>query len=420
MLTPSSLENEVHSADETVNISRRSALSALISATIGSAAVFRQKIASLLVDDNQGIPELSEMTILKQNGRSKLAEAAASLQSNIESDPTYLEKQRSALQHDIWRDGNILPVDLPVQITQNTKECDWPMPELRTYGVTHKISIKDKHPEFETPFTSHVYYYKPPADANSNRLMIVHQGHGGVAANLTDSIAMRLRNSGFHILYANMPLIGGNTGPTPPSAHQTHTTPGGVNSCCGHQNMGAFATDKINPLRYFFSHISTGIHHAKIINNQDFDDISMCGISGGGYTTTVYPALDPSIKHSFAIAGSMPHELRTSNEYAWEDDSGQSMFTHAPMYMMYALSSVGPKGGRTHRQMYNLNDGVFAAKDGRHNVYCPILKPVIESAGGDFDVVADLYANQHHITFAHQNSIVQTILSPNNIRAENK
>ena len=35
-------------------------------------------------------------------------------------------------------------------------------------------------------------------------------------------------------------------------------------------------------------------------------NISMCGFSGGGWTTTIAAAIDPRIKNSFPVAGSLP------------------------------------------------------------------------------------------------------------------
>lgn len=43
-----------------------------------------------------------------------------------------------------------------------------------------------------------------------------------------------------------------------------------------------------------------------------FKDFSMVGISGGGCTTHLYAAVDPRIKTSFPVAGSLPRYLRTA------------------------------------------------------------------------------------------------------------
>ena len=40
----------------------------------------------------------------------------------------------------------------------------------------------------------------------------------------------------------------------------------------------------------------------------------MIGISGGGWTTTVYPAIDTRISESFSVAGSLPLSLRNTIE----------------------------------------------------------------------------------------------------------
>ena len=39
----------------------------------------------------------------------------------------------------------------------------------------------------------------------------------------------------------------------------------------------------------------------------------MAGLSGGGWTTTLYAAIDPSIRYSFPVAGTIPLYLRTGD-----------------------------------------------------------------------------------------------------------
>ena len=42
----------------------------------------------------------------------------------------------------------------------------------------------------------------------------------------------------------------------------------------------------------------------------NFERYSMLGLSGGGWTTVVYSAIDDIISDSFSVAGSMPFYLR--------------------------------------------------------------------------------------------------------------
>ena len=62
-----------------------------------------------------------------------------------------------------------------------------------------------------------------------------------------------------------------------------------------------------NPLEYLISPVITMINYSK---GKNFDDITMIGISGGGWTTTLTAAVDTRIKFSFPVAGSYPMYIR--------------------------------------------------------------------------------------------------------------
>ena len=63
------------------------------------------------------------------------------------------------------------------------------------------------------------------------------------------------------------------------------------------------------PLRYFVEPVVLTTNYA---TKQGYDSIHMAGLSGGGWTTTVAPAVDERIVSSFPIAGSVPCAMRNS------------------------------------------------------------------------------------------------------------
>ena len=46
----------------------------------------------------------------------------------------------------------------------------------------------------------------------------------------------------------------------------------------------------------------------------NFKRYSMIGLSGGGWTTVVYAAIDERISDSFSVAGSIPFYLRVDEQ----------------------------------------------------------------------------------------------------------
>ena len=63
-----------------------------------------------------------------------------------------------------------------------------------------------------------------------------------------------------------------------------------------------------SPIRYFLDTTLRSVNH--LVAQQPWHDISMTGLSGGGWTTTLYAALDPRISLSVPVAGSLPLYLR--------------------------------------------------------------------------------------------------------------
>jgi hypothetical protein len=61
-------------------------------------------------------------------------------------------------------------------------------------------------------------------------------------------------------------------------------------------------------MRYFLDPTLRSLNH--VLSQHAFEDVSMTGLSGGGWTTTVYAALDPRVKASFPVAGTIPLYLR--------------------------------------------------------------------------------------------------------------
>src|SRR5205823_7950811 len=54
------------------------------------------------------------------------------------------------------------------------------------------------------------------------------------------------------------------------------------------------------PLRFFLEPIVVSLNYVQ--DRYSYRNLYMTGLSGGGWTTTVYPALDPRIERSYPVA----------------------------------------------------------------------------------------------------------------------
>ena len=60
----------------------------------------------------------------------------------------------------------------------------------------------------------------------------------------------------------------------------------------------------LHPMGYFLDPVRRSLNHA--MANYHYSEVYMVGLSGGGWTTTLYSALDPRIQVSVPVAGSWP------------------------------------------------------------------------------------------------------------------
>ena len=80
----------------------------------------------------------------------------------------------------------------------------------------------------------------------------------------------------------------------------------------------------------------------------------MAGLSGGGWTTTLYAAVDPSIRYSFPVAGSIPLYLRTGGSVGDKEQYLEEFYRIAGYPDLYVLGALGP--GRKQVQILNRHD----------------------------------------------------------------
>jgi hypothetical protein len=296
---------------------------------------------------------------------------------------------RNEIIQTIWKNGH-LPTSLPSKITRNIPN---PIPELKNVSSVDEIDIN--LPESGTPyqFNAVVYFFHPAHDAN--KLMIFHQGHADTLQVFGgfDTIQFFL-NRGYSVLGFFMPLTGPNRTTNPSIT---------ARGSSGGNQMAALETETFNPLEIFLDPLPITLRYIK--QNYTFSTISMIGISGGGWTTTLYAAIDPSIQYSYPVAGSLPLFLRTppcNDSGSWEQ-SGPSLYKKVDYMDLYILGAYGK--GRKQVQMLNHYDNC-CFEGIRYLTYENIVKSSVNQLGeGEFDVFLDssfrydhkisLYALEH-------------------------
>lgn len=183
-------------------------------------------------------------------------------------------------------------------------------------------------------------------------LAIYHAGHGQTAT--ASPIVTRLLGTGYDVLALDMPA-----GP--------------------HERFSSLP----HPLEPFMAPIALGLNYA--MAQRQYKGVKMLGLSGGGWATTVYAAIDPRISRSYPIAGSLPLSMRTQRD---KGDFEQQLPGLGMDYLdLYLLASAE---GRQQVQILNATDPCcFAGKTALK--YSSFITGRARELGGSFGVVIDTH-----------------------------
>jgi hypothetical protein len=304
---------------------------------------------------------------------------------------------RNEIIQTIWKNGH-LPTSLPSKITRNVPN---PIPELKNVSSVDKIDIHLPESGTHYQFNAVVYFFHPTHD--TNKLMIFHQGHADTLQVFGGFDTMQFfLNRGYSVSGFFMPLFGPNRTTDP------RITARGSD---GQNHMGALETDTFNPLEIFLDPLPITLNYIK--QNYTFSTISMIGVSGGGWATTLYAAIDPSIQYSYPAAGSLPLFLQTppcNDSGGWEQ-SGPSLYKKIDYMDLYILGAYGK--GRKQVQMLNHYDNC-CFEGIRYLTYENSVKSIVNKLGkGEFDVFLDSsFRYDHKISLYALEHVFPSTLTP--------
>ena len=251
--------------------------------------------------------------------------------------------------------------------------------------------------EMEYDINSISYLFIP--EKSNEKLILYHQGHGGDFILGKNTIQFFLDRN-FTVLASTMPLVGMNNQPI------VEIDGFGKIKLISHEQLKFLEANNFNPMRLFLDPIQ--INLTFLDKEYDFDQYSMVGLSGGGWITVVYSAIDERISNSFSVAGSMPFYLKVD-----ERDIGDYEQTNIDLYRnvnyleLYILSASGD--GRKHVQIFNKNDPCCYPGNG-YETYEFVIKDKISQLGqGNFQIFVDNTHNEHKISDVALDYIVKNI-----------
>ena len=289
-------------------------------------------------------------------------------------DLTY--KKDSLIKY-IWKDQ--MPTELPTSIEENFIDDNFS--DIKNLKQLDKITI-----EMEYGVNSIAYFFIP--HESNNKLIIYHHGHTGDFMLEKNTLAFFL-NNGYSIVGFNMPLKGTNNQPV------IETSDFGPVKFISHNQFPLLESSKFSPIKYFVEPIVLSLNY--IDENYDYDDYYMIGISGGGWTTVVYSAIDERISDSFSVGGSIPFYLKIDGRDMGDyEQTNIDLYQNANYLELYVLGAYGD--GRQHGQIFNKNDPCCFSGDG-NETYEFVIKDRISQLGkGDFQIFIDDSHKEHKIS----------------------
>ncbi len=224
-----------------------------------------------------------------------------------------------------------------------------------------------------------------------SRLVIVHQGHVPdlplpLEVNGIERAAAFYLELGYDVLVVQMPLTGNNS-------HELFPFTALNNA---HDQLGDYKTPELNPLKYYVEPLAVSLNHA--LAQSSFTQVAMTGISGGGWTTSLYAAIDPRVQVSIPVAGSLPAYLRTGpcgqrDAGDWEQAAVNSFMDYTGLYLLGAQGQ-----GRAQLQVFNQFDSCCFSGV-RYKTYEPAVRQVLAEVGaGAFGALLDSSHREHTIS----------------------
>jgi hypothetical protein len=234
--------------------------------------------------------------------------------------------RRQALIHYLWGETGFPERRLPDAVLTNVTS---PVKQLHNL-----VRVDELRMELAPGLQGLAYHFIP--EHPNQQLVVVHHGHActfdddpspkDIGYGLQRTIDALLRE-GYGVLGVFMP----------------HMRPG---DCTG-KHDAMFETNTIGSvIKYFLEPTALSLNYLKKGFRSDhfprYSVFHMTGLSGGGWTTTLYAAIDPRIRCSFPIAGTIPLYLRTRGSVGDREQYEPSFYRLAGYPDLYVLGASGP------------------------------------------------------------------------------
>jgi GDSL-like lipase/acylhydrolase family protein/SGNH-like hydrolase/esterase family protein len=290
--------------------------------------------------------------------------------------------KREEIVRFIWGPGGF-PQARPASIEKNAPS---PVKDLKNTAGVETLTIRMEAGQENT-----THHFLPKR--RNGRLIVLQHGHACTFDDAQDPRSAGMANAIDTLLGEGYAVL---------AAYMPHMRPGDCRTV-PHARMFDLPVESGSGLKFFLEPVAISLNALK----SRYKEVNMAGLSGGGWITTLYAAVDPGIRHSFPVAGTIPLYLRTGGSVGDKEQFLDEFYRIAGYPDLYLLGAVGP--GRKQIQILNRRDDCCFGET-QHNAvrsglpYEPALrvyeKKVQEAVGalGRFRLDIDDSAPRHMIS----------------------
>jgi hypothetical protein len=303
-----------------------------------------------------------------------------------------IKNKRINLYQYIWFQ-NFLPTTLPDSINYDVEDNSFD--DLNNLKRIDKFTINMDYGINSIP-------YLFLAENSNDNLIIYHQGHGEKNYYDDKEIIQSFLNRGYSVLIFSMILNGINNEPIVDIENF------GNIKFTSHNHLKFLKSSSFHPIKFFVEPISVTLN--LMDEKYDFNSYHMVGLSGGGWTTSVYSALDARITKSFSIAGSFPILFRSDYKNFGDYEQTIPDFLRISNYLeLYLIGSYGEN--RKSVQIFISSDPCcFPAQLYEKYPYEEIITKRLYLLGtGEFNVIIDNSTKKHELSSVILNKILNEL-----------
>ncbi len=290
-----------------------------------------------------------------------------------------ISELRNRLIDYIWKNGGFPNSKLPDNIQSNISN-----PFYENFTNLQRIDQLNILMDYDVNSISYLFI----PESSNNKLVIYHEGHGGDFYNGKETIQFFLEKN-YTVLSFSMPLYGMNDQPVidVPNIGKIKLT--------SHEHLRFLESSTFSPIKFFMEPIAVSLNY--LDENYNFSSYHMVGLSGGGWTTTLYSAIDDRITQNYSVAGSVPIYLRSIIKNHGDYEQWVPELYQITNYLdLYILSSFGDN--RKSIQIFNKYDSCCFSGESFQSYENEIKESISMLKKGYFEIYLDDTHKTHKIS----------------------